>query len=84
MDLDSVLAHWDELDGQCQHVLTLRFYGNLTQDEISRRLGVSQMQVSRLLRRALVHLHDRLTALPEPGMAAAARPGEASGEPAPA
>jgi predicted DNA-binding protein (UPF0251 family) len=71
VDLDSVLAHWDELDGQGQQLLTLRFYGNLTQDEISRRLGVSQMQVSRLLRRTLDYLRGcllplRLTALPHP------------------
>ena len=66
VDLDSVLAHWDELDGQCQQLLTLRFYGNLTQDEISRRLGVSQMQVSRLLRRTLDHLRACLLA-PSPG-----------------
>jgi hypothetical protein len=65
VDLDSVLAHWDELDGQCQQLLTLRFYGNLTQDEISRRLGVSQMQVSRLLRRTLDYL--RGCRCPPPG-----------------
>ena len=82
--IESVHAHWAELDDQSQLLLTLRFYGNMTQEQIGERLGVSQMQVSRLLRRALVHLHGRLTALPEPGTAAAAPPGEASGEPAPA
>ncbi len=84
VDIESVHAHWAELDDQSQLLLTLRFYGNMTQEQIGERLGVSQMQVSRLLRRALEYLHDRLTALPEPGTAAAARPGEASGEPAPA
>jgi RNA polymerase sigma-B factor len=84
VDIESVHAHWAELDDQSQLLLTLRFYGNMTQEQIGERLGVSQMQVSRLLRRALVHLHDRLTALPEPGTAAAAPTGVASGEPAPA
>jgi len=62
-----------ELDGQCQQLLTLRFYGNLTQDEISRRLGVSQMQVSRLLRRTLDHLRGCL--LPPPPGSTSASPG---------
>jgi transcriptional regulator with XRE-family HTH domain len=50
----------------------------MTQEQIGERLGVSQMQVSRLLRRALAYLHDRLTDLPEPGPAPAPSPGEAS------
>ena len=40
---------------------------NLSQSEIGDRLGVSQMQVSRLLRRALGLLRSRLTgAVPAP------------------
>jgi RNA polymerase sigma-B factor len=34
-------------------VLRLRFESNLNQYEIGRQLGVSQMQVSRIMRRAL-------------------------------
>ena len=41
-------------------MLTMRFYGNLTQAEIGERLGVSQMHVSRLLTRALGYLRDQL------------------------
>jgi RNA polymerase sigma-B factor len=78
VDIESVHAHWAELDDQSQLLLTLRFYGNMTQEQIGERLGVSQMQVSRLLRRALAYLHDRLTDLPEPGPAPAPSPGEAS------
>lgn len=37
-------------------VLELRFAGDLTQTEIAARIGVSQMQVSRLMRRALERL----------------------------
>ena len=32
--IELVQAHWDELDAQCQLLLTLRFYGNMTQDEL--------------------------------------------------
>ncbi|HEU0317534.1 MAG TPA: sigma-70 family RNA polymerase sigma factor, partial [Solirubrobacteraceae bacterium] len=37
-------------------VLELRFVEDLTQTEIAARIGVSQMQVSRLLRRSLEQL----------------------------
>ena len=67
VNLESVRVHWGELDDQSQELLTLRFYGNMTQSEIGDRLGVSQMQVSRLLRRALGFLRSRLTgAVPDP------------------
>jgi RNA polymerase sigma-B factor len=36
----------------------LRFVGDLTQTQIAERVGVSQMQVSRILRRALARLSD--------------------------
>ena len=41
------------LDERERRVLRLRFEENLNQYEIGRRLGVSQMQVSRITRRAL-------------------------------
>jgi RNA polymerase sigma-B factor len=44
-------------------ILRLRFFEDLTQTEIAGRVGVSQMQVSRLLRRSLA----RLRALIETG-----------------
>jgi DNA-directed RNA polymerase specialized sigma24 family protein len=40
-------------------MLRLRFTEDLTQTEIAKRLGVSQMQVSRQLRRSLVRLSPR-------------------------
>ena len=39
-----------------REAIRLRFGQDLTQDEIAERLGISQMQVSRLLRRALERL----------------------------
>ncbi|MGD0197118.1 MAG: SigB/SigF/SigG family RNA polymerase sigma factor [Solirubrobacteraceae bacterium] len=47
------LAHISERE---RTVLALRFGEDLTQSEIAQRIGVSQMQVSRLLRHALEHL----------------------------
>ncbi len=60
VDMEAVTRHWDELPRREQRILILRFYGNMTQDEIARRLGISQMHVSRLLSRALGQLRDRL------------------------
>jgi RNA polymerase sigma-B factor len=38
----------------------MRFYGNMTQAQIGRELGISQMHVSRLLDRALAYLRDKV------------------------
>ena len=65
LDMEAVNAHWEELPEREQRILVLRFYGNLTQEEIGDRLGISQMHVSRLLGRALSHLRKRLIADPE-------------------
>lgn len=46
----------DQLKLQDRTVLYLRFARDLTQSEIAQRIGVSQMQVSRLLRRAIEKL----------------------------
>lgn len=49
------------LDEREQKILTLRFYGNLTQSQIAEQIGVSQMHVSRLLARTLAQLRQALT-----------------------
>ena len=48
--LRRVLRH---LDPREQRIVALRFFHDLTQSEIAAELGISQMHVSRLLRRAL-------------------------------
>lgn len=45
-----------------QLMLRMRFYEEMTQQEIADRLGVSQMQVSRLLAKVLGQLRERLAA----------------------
>jgi RNA polymerase sigma-B factor len=48
------------LDDREQKIISLRFYGNLTQNEIAEQVGISQMHVSRLLSKALAKLRTRL------------------------
>jgi RNA polymerase sigma-B factor len=50
------------LDEREQRIITLRFYGNLTQHEIAAQIGVSQMHVSRLITRALTKLRHQFDA----------------------
>jgi RNA polymerase sigma-B factor len=45
-----------------RRILELRFFGNRTQAEIGADIGVTQMQVSRLLNRILARLRERLVA----------------------
>jgi RNA polymerase sigma-B factor len=51
-----------ELSEQERAIVAMRFVEDLTQSEIARRIGVSQMQVSRVLRRAVDHLHRATSA----------------------
>ena len=51
----------DALPERERKVILLRFYKNLTQDRVSRVLGVSQVQVSRIERRAIGHLRQALS-----------------------
>jgi RNA polymerase sigma-B factor len=69
---DPGLEHAVDIDAACQHcaglpsreqrqlMMMMRFYGNMTQDQISAELGISQMHVSRLLARALRYLREQL------------------------
>jgi RNA polymerase sigma-B factor len=56
----AVASLWGQLPRREQRILLMRYYGNLTQEEIAGRLGISQMHVSRLQARALARLRDLL------------------------
>jgi RNA polymerase sigma-B factor len=45
-----------------RRILTLRFYGHMTQTQIAAEVGVSQMQVSRLLKQTLTRLRTATSA----------------------
>jgi RNA polymerase sigma-B factor len=48
------------LDQRERRIILLRFYAGLTQSQIAARVGISQMHVSRLIRRALERLRIEL------------------------
>ena len=56
-----------DLDDREREALRLRFEEGLTQRQIGDRIGVSQMQVSRLLRRSLAKLLEAVRGGPEEG-----------------
>jgi RNA polymerase sigma-B factor len=60
LSMQAVAAHWGGLPARERAILTMRFHGNLTQAEIGARIGLSQMQVSRLLSHALDYLRPYL------------------------
>ena len=55
--LEQAIADFSQRE---QDVIRMRFVDGLTQVEIADRLGVSQVQVSRLLRRTLRRLQDKI------------------------
>ncbi len=54
-----------------RQIVLLRFFGGLTQREIAERVGISQMHVSRLLRRALERMGEALADVEAPRARAA-------------
>ena len=50
----------DDLSERERQVILLRFYKNLTQDKAAKVLGISQVQVSRIERKAMEHLRQKL------------------------
>lgn len=75
--LDACLTHIDDravvqrllrrLDPQRRRVVTLRFFAHMTQQEIGEVVGVSQVQISRILRSALVEMRDDARVLASTG-----------------
>ncbi|THV42040.1 SigB/SigF/SigG family RNA polymerase sigma factor [Glycomyces buryatensis] len=54
-----------DLPQRARVILALRFFGEMTQSQIARKVGISQMQVSRLLNHILNDLHHELVDVPE-------------------
>ena len=50
------------LDDRERMILHLRFFKGLTQSQIAQQVGISQMHVSRLIRRALEKIRDEIAA----------------------
>lgn len=61
----TIFAAAQRLPERERHILFLRFSQDLTQTEIADRVGVSQMQVSRLLRHSLQRLRDLVGERPQ-------------------
>jgi RNA polymerase sigma-B factor len=59
---DAIASTWRALPEIERRVIELRFMQDLTQREIGKRIGYSQMHVSRLLRRALSRLENAAAA----------------------
>ena len=55
-----VEAGLDALDERERQIVELRFFQELTQSQIASEVGISQMHVSRLLRRALATMRGRI------------------------
>jgi len=59
--LENAMAHLNERE---RRIMAMRFFDEMSQSEIARRLGISQMHVSRLQRAALEQLRQQLPAEP--------------------
>ena len=66
-DIEALRASLRRLPPRLRHVLDLRFIQNMTQVQIAREIGVSQMHVSRLIARALAKLRHMLLDDTPPG-----------------
>ncbi len=62
-----VTAGLAALDDRERRIVELRFFEEMTQSQIAAELGISQMHVSRLLRRALGSMRGRIDELAEEG-----------------
>jgi RNA polymerase sigma-B factor len=62
VDMDAVRLYWGELPWVQRQILLMRFYGNMTQQQVADRLQCSQMHVSRSQTKALAFLRSRLLA----------------------
>ena len=51
---------WKVLDDRERRILELRFFEGLTQSQIAQQVGISQMHVSRLIRRSLEKIREEI------------------------
>ena len=59
-DIASLKPLLARLPARERRILALRFFDELTQQQIGERVGVTQMQVSRLINRSLSRLREEL------------------------
>lgn len=60
-----IAAGLDALDDRERRIVELRFFDEMTQSQIAAEIGISQMHVSRLLRRALAKMRGRIEEVSE-------------------
>jgi RNA polymerase sigma-B factor len=65
LGMQAIARHWGDLPVREQQIVVLYYYRGMTQAQIGQQLGLSQMQISRLLARALGYLRLRLFGQPE-------------------
>jgi RNA polymerase sigma-B factor len=58
LSTQTVCSLLEQLSARERRIIALRYYGEATQAEIGREIGVTQMQVSRLLSQAVRRLRD--------------------------
>jgi RNA polymerase sigma-B factor len=57
-DREALKAQMATLPSRLEQIIVMRFFGSMSQDEIAKEVGISQMHVSRLLVQALKLLRD--------------------------
>jgi len=65
-DRTTLAPGFAKLDKRERYILHLRFFEGLTQSQIAERVGISQMHVSRLIRRSLERLREEIGELDAP------------------
>ncbi len=67
-DRTTLAPGFAKLDKRERYILHLRFFEGLTQSQIAERVGISQMHVSRLIRRSLEKLREEIGELDNPAI----------------
>ena len=60
LDKISIEKAMEELSEEERKIITLRYYGELTQSQIAKQLGISQVQVSRMEKKILIKMRKQL------------------------